>query len=88
MHVQHVQYGNRLFTGFLYGDERIVKQLHNSQGYTLERNQRGGEQMLESWIWVIIVLVVAAIFFGFGYFIRKSLAEAKIKAQKRSRCHR
>ncbi|WP_436756433.1 Rnase Y domain-containing protein, partial [Streptomyces sp. URMC 124] len=28
----------------------------------------------------IIVLVVAAIFFGFGYFIRKSLAEAKISS--------
>ncbi|MGM1045211.1 ribonucrease Y [Paenibacillus uliginis N3/975] len=35
---------------------------------------------METLIWIIIVLVVAAIFFGFGYFIRKSLAEAKISS--------
>ncbi|GAF09768.1 hydrolase [Paenibacillus pini JCM 16418] len=33
-------------------------------------------------IWLSVVLVVAALFFGFviGYFIRKSLAEAKISS--------
>ena len=35
---------------------------------------------MDSIWWIIIVLVVAAIFFGFGYFIRKSLAEAKISS--------
>jgi ribonuclease Y len=31
-------------------------------------------------IWIVIVLVVGAICFGIGYFIRKSLAEAKISS--------
>ncbi|MEF3304911.1 ribonuclease Y [Paenibacillus sp. GYB003] len=36
--------------------------------------------MLHTVIWIVIVLVVGAICFGIGYFIRKSLAEAKISS--------
>jgi len=36
------------------------------------------------WIWSLIVLVVGAICFGIGYFIRKSLAEAKISSAEQA----
>lgn len=36
--------------------------------------------MLQTWVWIIIVLVVGLVFLGIGYFIRKSLAEAKISS--------
>lgn len=36
--------------------------------------------MFETWVWIIIVLVVGLVFLGIGYFIRKSLAEAKISS--------
>lgn len=35
---------------------------------------------MQTFIWIAIVLVVGAICFGIGYFIRKSLAEAKISS--------
>ncbi|TMV52109.1 ribonuclease Y [Paenibacillus mesophilus] len=35
---------------------------------------------MQTFIWIVIVLVVGAICFGIGYFIRKSLAEAKISS--------
>lgn len=36
--------------------------------------------MLDTWVWIIIVLVVGLVFLWIGYFIRKSLAEAKISS--------
>jgi ribonucrease Y len=36
--------------------------------------------MLDTWVWIIIVLVVGFVFLWIGYFIRKSLAEAKISS--------
>ncbi|MNC49789.1 hypothetical protein D3C75_989930 [compost metagenome] len=44
MHVQHVQYGNRCITGFLYGDERISLTTAQIPKACSWRNQRGGEQ--------------------------------------------
>lgn len=35
---------------------------------------------METWVWIIIVLVVGFVFLWIGYFIRKSLAEAKISS--------
>ncbi|MDG0812493.1 ribonucrease Y [Cohnella sp. OV330] len=35
---------------------------------------------MESWIWVLIVIVVGVLFFGIGYVVRKSIAEAKISS--------
>ncbi|HEY0828304.1 MAG TPA: ribonuclease Y [Bacilli bacterium] len=35
------------------------------------------------YIWVLIILVVGAVSFGVGYFIRKSIAEAKISSAER-----
>lgn len=35
-------------------------------------------------VWILIVLVVGAIFFGIGYFIRKSIAEAKIQSAEQA----
>lgn len=35
---------------------------------------------MQPFIWIVIVLVVGVICFGIGYFIRKSLAEAKISS--------
>ncbi|TCZ80239.1 ribonuclease Y [Paenibacillus albiflavus] len=35
---------------------------------------------MEAWVWIIIVLVVGFVFLWIGYFIRKSLAEAKISS--------
>lgn len=35
---------------------------------------------MEPIIWILIVLVVGVLCFGIGYFIRKSLAEAKISS--------
>lgn len=36
--------------------------------------------MMEPWIWVLIVIVVGVLFFGIGYVVRKSIAEAKISS--------
>jgi len=36
--------------------------------------------MPDTWIWVLIVLVVGTLFFGIGYVVRKSIAEAKISS--------
>ncbi|MDI4646135.1 MULTISPECIES: ribonuclease Y [Cohnella] len=35
---------------------------------------------MESWIWVLILIVVGVLFFGIGYVVRKSIAEAKISS--------
>lgn len=35
-------------------------------------------------IWILICLFVGAIFFGIGYFIRKSIAEAKISSAEQA----
>jgi len=36
--------------------------------------------VMDTWIWVLIVLVVGTLFFGIGYVVRKSIAEAKISS--------
>ena len=35
-------------------------------------------------VWILIVLVVGAITFGIGYFVRKSIAEAKISSAEQA----
>ncbi|CAI6028869.1 ribonuclease Y [Cohnella sp. JJ-181] len=35
---------------------------------------------MDTWIWVLIVIVVGVLFFGIGYVVRKSIAEAKISS--------
>jgi ribonucrease Y len=50
------------------------------------RNNEGGELMstLATVIWILALLVVGALCFGIGYFIRKSLAEAKISSAEQA----
>lgn len=42
---------------------------------------------MEPWIWILIVLFVAVIFGFAGYFIRKSIAEAKISSAEEAAVH-
>lgn len=39
---------------------------------------------MEPWIWVLILIVVGALFFGIGYVVRKSIAEAKISSAEQA----
>jgi len=40
--------------------------------------------MVENLIWVSILVVVGALFFGIGYYVRKSIAEAQISSAKKA----
>ncbi|WP_027093576.1 ribonuclease Y [Cohnella thermotolerans] len=39
---------------------------------------------MNTWIWVLILIVVGALFFGIGYVVRKSIAEAKISSAEQA----
>lgn len=64
--------------------ETTVKRICSINPQTRAKENIEEVNLLNTFIWVSIVLVVGIICFGIGYFIRKSLAEAKISSAEQA----